>query len=846
MATISLRDYFSEINSLIESGHANEAIFHCVSILNSYPKCVEVYRLLGQSLLESGRLSESQEVFSQLLSVLPDDFTAHAALSEINSKNHQLDKAIWHLERAFESQPSNAFVQDELRKLYTARDGVPPAKIRLTRGALIRMYAKGELYQQAISEALSLLESDKSRQDIKVLLAKMYSLADHKLEAVEICSDILSQSPYCYEANLIMHEIEQSKSVNGTNSLYWSRLKEIDPYFAFVNPQQPSPLNVPSDAITLDKPLYTSLETEEEIPEWVRILGGNWSADGEDPHAAEASIPETKSPAAEVFTESPEALDGEPSVSPTLEGTHSQEPEAEKDDLPDWISQAGWVRAVDESTSLESTSSPAIDSFIEGVAPASPADELPDWLKNFSAEQETEIPGDTANHSPDILDSDLTDISALTTDEIDRMLEDVTDAGLEKEQANFEISDLHTPAQNGESPLIHSQSSPASESSDLPDWLKDLETSEPLPPDDLAAAPQWMPDKDKAFLEDQSLAEEPTRPSVGSNAFTIDSIADLSSSELESAAETHPSIERPLEELADELVPPDVEPDVHLPEIETQPAQIEEHLVKSDVPSWVKKILASAEPIASTSLPKVNEAEKETEEDVSPLITDLPEEIPENGAISDEVNLELMSWLEDINPDDALEETSQAEVDQQTWAPTPSLAAQEISLDSLVDPSQSTSTTLESETAVLEEEAQVPALDDHDALDIHDRLSSLLDADILPSASEISSVAPISAEQTEAPVTASVSSPDDGSSIENEVLRLLDESKFQEIENLLSEIPASTALWQLMYDKAETLSQAGLGSFQLWKTIGDVGLKEANLAQAIEAYQKAESYLFHH
>ena len=846
MATISLRDYFSDINSLIESGHANEAIFHCVSILNIYPKCVEVYRLLGQALLESDRLSESLEVFSQLLSVLPDDFTAHAALSEINSKNHQLDKAIWHLERAFELQPSSAFIQDELRKLYTARDGVPPAKIRLTRGALIRMYAKGELYQQAISEALSLLESDIERQDIKVLLAKMYSLADHKLEAVEICSDILSQSPYCFEANLIMHEIEQSKGVNGTDSLYWARLKEIDPYFAFVNPQQPSPQNVPSDAILLEKPQYNSLETEEEIPEWARNFGITWSADIEDSHAAEASIAETKSPAAEVFTEYPDALDDESSALPTIEATHSEEPEAEKDDLPDWISQAGWVRAIDESTSLDSISSPAIDSFNEGVAPASPADELPDWLKNFSAEQETEIHSETANHLPDFLDSDLTEISALTTDEIDRMLEEVTDTGLEKEQANLEISDLLPPAQNGESPLIHSQSSPASEPSDLPDWLKDLETSEPLPYDDLSTSPQWMPDKDDTFLEDQSLAEEPTRPSDGSNAFTFDSFSDLSPSEPELTNEPHTSDERSLEELADELKQPNVDPDAHPPELETPPAQIEEHPVESDVPSWVKKILSSAEPIASTSLAKANEAEKEIAEDDSPLITELPEEIPEKGAISEEVNLELMSWLEDINPDDALEETSKAEVAQQNSAVTPSLAAHDISFESLADPSQPTSTALESEPAVLEEADQVPALNDNDALDIHDRLSSLLDADILPSASEISSVAPISPEETDASVTASVSSSDDGTFIEKEVLRLLDENKFQEIEDLLSEIPAPADLWQLMYDKAETLSQEGLGSFQLWKTIGDIGLKEANLAQAIDAYQKAESYLFHH
>jgi len=86
-----------------------------------------------------------------ILSVFPDDLLAHAGLSAIHEENRELDKAIWHMEQAFETQPSNQTIQDELRRLIGKRDGSEPSKIRLTRGALIRMYAKGELYQQAIS-----------------------------------------------------------------------------------------------------------------------------------------------------------------------------------------------------------------------------------------------------------------------------------------------------------------------------------------------------------------------------------------------------------------------------------------------------------------------------------------------------------------------------------------------------------------------------------------------------------------------------------------------------------------------------------------------------------------------
>ena len=43
------------------------------------------------------------------------------------------------MEQAFDAQPSNVVVQEELRRLLGRRDGVSPNKIRLSRGALIRI-----------------------------------------------------------------------------------------------------------------------------------------------------------------------------------------------------------------------------------------------------------------------------------------------------------------------------------------------------------------------------------------------------------------------------------------------------------------------------------------------------------------------------------------------------------------------------------------------------------------------------------------------------------------------------------------------------------------------------------
>ena len=162
MARIPLRAYNREIENLIERGQIEEAIAHCKNILKQFPKHIETYRLLGKSFLESQRYTEAADILQRVLSVFPDDFVSQLGMSIIREDEGNLDAAIWHMERAYEVQPFNRAVQDELRRLYGRRDGVEPPRIRLTRGALVRMYARGDLYPQAIAEIRAALAEDQN------------------------------------------------------------------------------------------------------------------------------------------------------------------------------------------------------------------------------------------------------------------------------------------------------------------------------------------------------------------------------------------------------------------------------------------------------------------------------------------------------------------------------------------------------------------------------------------------------------------------------------------------------------------------------------------------------------
>ena len=214
MAKIPLRAYNREIEGMIDQGQTLEAVAHCQHILKTFPKCLDTYRLLGKAYLELQRFSEAADVFNRLLLAVPEDFIANLGMSIIYDDQKNLDAAIWHMERAFETQSSNPAIQGELRRLYSRRDGMEPPKIRLTRGALAQMYARGDQFQQAVSEIKSVLAEEPQRMDLQVLLARVYFRAGQRVEATEFCTSLLKKYPYCLDANRILIEISKREARN--------------------------------------------------------------------------------------------------------------------------------------------------------------------------------------------------------------------------------------------------------------------------------------------------------------------------------------------------------------------------------------------------------------------------------------------------------------------------------------------------------------------------------------------------------------------------------------------------------------------------------------------------------
>ena len=377
MARISLRAYNHEIENLIDRGQIEELIAHCKNIIKQFPKHIETYRLLGKAFLESQRYSEAADILQRVLSVFPDDFISQLGMSIIREDEGNLDASIWHMERAYEVQPFNRAVQDELRRLYGRRDGVEPPRIRLTRGALVRMYARGDLYPQAIAEIRAALAEDQKRVDLLVLLSRMYFLSGQKIEATEICSSLIAKLPYCYEANRILKEILPETSRADDARIFQQRLFALDPYAAFISPNSPTSSQVPEQTVMVEKVDWQPDMADAQSPDWARTIGVRW----ED--SPEEALPDWLNT----------IIPGEPLQEPgAAQGTAElAEPTAFAGDelIPDFLKEAGWQPSdgTAEEPSTELVEEPAAATEDE-LADA----EIPDWLKTLAPESITGTP----------------------------------------------------------------------------------------------------------------------------------------------------------------------------------------------------------------------------------------------------------------------------------------------------------------------------------------------------------------------------------------------------------------------------------------------------------------------
>ena len=253
MQKIPLRVFYRKIEELIVNQRSDAAISRAEYLLKKFPKNIAVYKLLGKAFLEKQEFDFANTVFEKILHVEPDDFVSHIGISIIAESFGNLEKSLNSMRRAYELEPSNESLQTEVKRLQKTKDGVAPDQVRLTRGALIKMYSRSQLTEQAIAEARLGIQESPNRIDYRIHLASMLFTSGRKIKAVETCIDIINTLPYCKPALIILYKLIAPLDKTGDSTVYKIRLAEIDPYFSFIKPETNSVDDIPDIAIMVEE-----------------------------------------------------------------------------------------------------------------------------------------------------------------------------------------------------------------------------------------------------------------------------------------------------------------------------------------------------------------------------------------------------------------------------------------------------------------------------------------------------------------------------------------------------------------------------------------------------------------
>jgi tetratricopeptide (TPR) repeat protein len=641
MPDIRLRDYVAKIKDLVRTNLEDEAIAHCQHILHQYPKHVETYCLLGEACLEKRMYREAIEFFQRTLSADPENLIARVGLGVIYDEQGAIAEAIWQMEQAFELAPGNTEVRRELQRLYSQRDGREKSRLKLTRGALGRLYVRNGLYERALGEFRAVLRQDPDLPSIRVSLIEALWREGRRLEAVETCLDLLEALPYCLKANLILGEIwlRGGNEEAGQEKLDVARALDPENLIAQELMGRNSPL--PTEEVLID-----------ELEVTATMLSAFF---GEEEQVAEAGEGIEEAFAAEV-----------------------EEAWGEQEEVPDWLEAMGLTETA-QAALLEAGEEEALPEELP------PVEEIPDWLKELGVSSTEEAPAVLEEEEPAAPEAE---VATTLEEEALAALEEEMLAAQEEVAATAEEAEAEPVAEAPAEVLGEvsvGEPAPAEEietaevtEEEIPDWLRELERPEvegegpPPVAEEVAeeALEAWEEETPEAIAEEEPTVLQAEIPVAleeeGPVVLEEAPVAEQAEAALEEepAAEAAPVAEVPesLRALVEAGILDEADLETAMAEMSAEDLEAQR---EEAVPDWLQELMGEEAAAPEEELAAEEEPVAEEEAEAEP-VAEAPAEI--SGEPSGEEPApaeEIPDWLRELGEPVAAAEIETAEMPEE-------------------------------------------------------------------------------------------------------------------------------------------------------------------------------------
>lgn len=584
MPEISLNAYENEIDQLVEQARYLEALAHIRHVLGQYPHYMGAYYLLGKLMLEVDLPELAIDMFRRALSADPEHMMARIGLALAHERANDLDAAIWNLERAFELDPSNTDISDELRRMYGRRDGVEPEYITQTRAGLARLYIRGDRPGRAVIELRKLIADSPARPDLMTALTEAYWRDGQLVQAAETCQEILDMMPHNCKANLLLGSLWVN-SGQDEGWAYLNRAQDVDLSNAMVTTLFGADALLESRDVTLDRLVYDPDTIEvDQGSTWFKRLA-----------SASVSVGISEAP--------PEMTESELRLVDITAGLESQI------EIPDWLRELG-TEAEDEDEGglgwMAGVGMIEVDEDEESGAYEEAVDQFD--VQQASGAFETDVAFDEVSDDATAADEELPDwLQELTTQEMAFDLDESEQAPdwlmeLVGEEPDLEVGDEAPESLSEGADLV-------SEPPEAADWLTELATEDETVDAGVEAAP------DRSDIEGSDQVAEIREAGVEAAFDEDDWLSSLTApDEAREDDETAPTV------LADEEIEgaPDWLRELQATVVEGEDAApADGTLAEAELPDWLSELDAVAEPGAE-AIAELTEAVVDTEDEEAP------------------------------------------------------------------------------------------------------------------------------------------------------------------------------------------------------------------------------------
>ena len=462
MADVTLRAYKEEIDQMLEDARYLEAFAHLRHLLSQHPRYSDAYYLLGKMLLDTDQPELAVDMFRRVLNAKPEDVLARIGLGVAYQELNNNKAALWNLELAFENEPGNAELAQEIAQLRGQEGGVEPDYVPLTRPGLAQLYLKAGNYRRAVTELRKILEEQPQRADLMNALAEAYWRSGKIIQAVDVCQEILQDMPYNLKANLILGTLwMQSGQEEG--EYYLLRAQEIDPQNRLATELFGDKSRLEEEEIELDRLVYNpeNISVDQEA-EWFKQI-----------EATSASIG--------ISELGPEMSDQEMSLVDITTGLDSQV------QVPDWLEELGPLGEGDQDIDWLEMEEGEEDTLSDLASTATEEDKSPAWLseeEEIAEEPSPAEPEETVSVEPE------SEVAPAEAEESTAWLQELQ-----------EIED-------------EAEEEPTAEAEGIPDWLKAVQPEEETPVEEEVEVPDWLqaaqPAEEAAPAEPEAIVEEVT------------------------------------------------------------------------------------------------------------------------------------------------------------------------------------------------------------------------------------------------------------------------------------------------------------------------------------------------